>query len=333
VKAKDKGLTISKVHSDSDDSGTFCEQYVFRPGLGADITHFPKESVFGDLIFLDCLKGSVFSGRSKVKQEGSHPFMGHAKLLNKQISYLSPEMEWRSVRAKSLLWSRHYREAIGLSRAFASLPSVLGGGDMAVGRQLTIDDTSLQGYYLPYYYGMLSCEKEEFLIAQELLTGIFRNSGKGFDWDPLEVDLGQLFEGLRLYNWTDVEKELPPYASEMGFLAKQETANRLLGYLPLLYISAELTRRQAFLKWWRKAQPTKKPKLLTFSGRRVKEKHDEHWLYLREIVRPEKRPWDITDLKVLSKRFTDRVRPFYFRRDDPVFENVFFGQTSLYVYM
>jgi hypothetical protein len=332
-KAEDKGLVVTKIHSKSKDSGTFCENYVVRFPEGTDLSKVPKESKFGDLVFLDALKGSVFSGKSKVKQEGSHPFLGHAKLLFKQINYLPDYLVFREGIAKTLLWSRHFREAAGLSRALPSLPPSLGGANIAIGRKLSLQDESLVRSYLPYYYGMLKEENQEiFLFAQELLLGIFRTSSKGFEWDPLDVDIMTICQKLKLIGWHEIEPNLPAYASRWTMGAKIELSSRLLGFEPLFGLGNELMRRQNFLDWWNGMIPPKRKSMLLLRGKEFKRRHEDHWKMIREIITPSHgQPWDVVDLSTLSEKIFGRTRGLYFHKDDPAIKEAFLGMPSLFI--
>jgi hypothetical protein len=326
------GLVVTKIHSKSEDSGTFCENYVVRFPKGTDLSTIPQESLFGDLVFLDSLKGSVFSGKSKVKQDGSDPFLGHAKLLQKQLEYLPKKLGFRVQRAKTLLWSRHFSTAAKLSRALPSLPSYLGGIGIAVGRQLTITDASMEKSYLPYYYGMLREPNQElFLTAQELLLGIFRTSNKGFPWDPLEIDLLDLLKGLKTSSKEEVLQMLPAYAENWTISAKIELLDRKVGYVPLSNIGAELIRRQAFLKWWLGEVPPKRQAMLSLKGALIKERHQRHWDAIREFITPATKPFDVKSLHDLENKLKARSYDLFFRRDDPALKEAFFGMPSMHM--
>jgi hypothetical protein len=71
-------------------------------------------------MFLDIIKGSALSGQSKVKSDGTDPFIGHATLLGKQICW--HPLTRVDERVRTFLWARNYMAAHRLGSSMASLP-------------------------------------------------------------------------------------------------------------------------------------------------------------------------------------------------------------------
>jgi hypothetical protein len=81
------GGSMSKIDSCGKYSGTFCEQGFCKPRDAILILNYDKGSIFGDIYFLDIIKGSIMTAKSKVKADGSSPFIGHVKMLQKQLGW------------------------------------------------------------------------------------------------------------------------------------------------------------------------------------------------------------------------------------------------------
>jgi len=328
------GLVISKIQSKSSDSGTFCEQYLYRLTREESLANkglYSPNTLFGDILFLDVFKGSIFSGKSKIKQDGGNPLIGHAKMLQKQIAWMPPSLVYKKQRSKSLLWTRHYRQVAGISRALPSLPSYLGGLEIAVGRELSLYDESLRKSYLPYYYAILKApSQEDFLIGLELLLGIWRSSGKGFPYEVTDEQLIKVFEQVQIKSQDEVFQLLPDYAQEWTPSAKRELLSRRHGLLPLSQIGSEMVRRDAFLQWWLGKAPEKKVSML-LDPKRFLQKHRENWSKIREIFEPESKPFEITSLTTLSQKLEARLHNQFFDREDPAIREAFLNMPSLFV--
>jgi hypothetical protein len=328
------GLIISKIQSKSNDSGTFCEQYLYRltrEEVKKEEGNFSPTTLFGDLLFLDVFKGSIFSGKSKVKQDGNVSLLGHGKLLQKQMSWMPPSLTGKMHRAKTLLWSRHYREVVGLSRALPSLPSFLGGLDIPVGRHLTLSDPSLERSYLPYYYGILATpDQAEYLINVELLLSIWRTSGKGFTPDLTDETLAKVMSEIKVIPATYAYEMLPAYAAMWTWPAKRELLDRMFNLIPLASLGNEMVRRDAFLKWWQGKRPPKKEAML-LDPKRFRERHLEVWDRIRKNVKPAARPFDVNSLSELNNKIAVRAHNLFFDRNDPVILEAYMNMPSLHL--
>jgi hypothetical protein len=166
-------------------------------------------SVFGDLMFLDTIKGSALSGQAKVKCDGADPFIGHATLLGKQVNW--HPIKYIEDRSKTFLWARNYMAAIRLGSSMASLPFNLGGAALAIGPKVSFEEHDFRNDKLPWYEAMLLLEEREFLKYFLLLRGIYQTNPKGFSWlNDFEV-ITTITENCQLYRMADFQESLPEW--------------------------------------------------------------------------------------------------------------------------
>lgn len=331
LKTKDMGLKISKIDSVSEDSGTFCENYVFRPHSLHDLKTSPPKSTFGDLLFLDVIKGNLLTGKSKIKSDNSDPFIGHAKMLNKQIEYLPPTFNWKARRAKLVLWIRNYKKAVKLGRSKPHLPEALGGLDIAVGNCDAFDSQLMSEKYVPYWCGMLKLDREKFLEYWILLNGIYRQSPKGFPWSNNEEIIAKVVSKAEIaIDEVDIFPHLPSWLSEKPIGDKLRYINQKLGYISVRQIADELSRREAFLNFWERKTPKT---FMTLNVKDAKQRHNDVWKHIRQTVQPEPPPQHIFNFKTLKLEFEIRTWGLYIKRSDPAIAEAFKNTPSMYIWL
>jgi len=330
-KVSDMGLKVSKINSLSEDSGTFCEAYVYKPNSLYDLKTAPKESVFGDLLYLDVIKGSLLTGKSKVQTNNVDPFLGHARMLNKQLAYLPREFQWKARRAKLVLWCRNYKKAVKLGRSKPHLPEALGGLDIAVGSCDSFESELIQKKYLPYFCGMLELPKEEFLKYWLLLSGIYRANPKGFAWSNNELVIAMVISKIEIsVDEKDILPHLPSWIADKSIGEKLRYINRNLGYMPVRQIADELSRREAFLNFWKRKTPSQ---FMTMNLKDARQRHDAAWKIIRAEVAPKPVPYHITSFKKLALEFDLRTWGLYVNREDPAIAEAFQGTPSMYIWL
>jgi hypothetical protein len=208
-------MVTSKLNATSSYAMTYCEQYAARPSDFESIKDLiPKDSRFGNLIFLDIIKGSILSGKTKVNASKNDPFFGHSNMLNKQVAW--HPISWVKERSIRLLWAANYMAAHKLSNAMASLPRSLGGIDMAIGTTLEYDTPTFKEGMLPYYERILSYPVEEFLLYSTLLAGVFQGNPKGVPWSNNEMIISTFLSTCELVDRETVAQLVPEYVHRTG---------------------------------------------------------------------------------------------------------------------
>jgi len=317
------GLELSKINALNRYTMTFCEQYACSPSDFDEVSSSKhRESVFGNLIFLDVIKGSILTGKSKIKVDGSSPFLGHAKMLNKQIAYIADEVKAR--RARVLLWVANYRDCIGIGVARCHLPEMLGGLNVAVGGCEKFDSQMMQTHYVPYLIGMLRLPRSEFLTHQLMLSSIFKANPKGFRWEAEEEQLALILSNARIVDQDDLgvpEHILRgPTSGLLSFIKKE-------GFISMAQLAEEISRRDTYLKLWRGEE---QPAYMTLTTKGVGERHRRVWEGIRRSVRPVREPM-ITSFGRLEKLFQLNTWGAYIHRDDPSIAMAMAGMPSLFL--
>jgi hypothetical protein len=331
AKVAEMGLKVSKINALSNDTGTFCESYVVRLSDLYELKTAPKESIFGDLLFLDVLKGNLMTGKSKVSMSNADPFLGHAKMLNKQIAYLPREFQWKSRRAKVVLWCRNYKKAVKLGRSKPHLPEILGGLDIAVGACDSFESQLMQDKYVPYLCAMLSMERNDFLRYWILLSGIYRANPKGFPWSNDEEIIAKVISKCEVtIDEQDIFPKLPSWIADKPIGSKLRYINQQLGYMPVRQIVDELSRREAFLNFWKGKTPDK---FMTMNLKDARSRHDEVWKIIRTEVKKVPIPYHITSFNKLKTEFELRTWGLYVNREDPAIAEAFKGTPSMYIWL
>lgn len=323
------GLQRSKIDSISRDIATFCEQYLWRAPKGFNLESINDGNRFGDLIFLDSIKGSILTGRSKIKADGAMPFLGHANALNKQLEYTPKDLEWKKDRAKTLLWARNYREAKGITRTLAQWPRIMGGLDLAVGRPPDLDDVRMQNY-LPYLYRLFDSNTAPATVLETLveLQSIWRTSNKGFVWDYDEIDVMKVASQLTIVPTQQAISLIPDYLTGKNWSVQGKYLEQNHGLISLMMLGEELNRRFNFLKWWKGDLPSRK--MLRLRQKQAYERHVLVWNKIRSELKPCGKPFFISDVKKLAHHLGSFTFGMFFQRDDPAIRDAFDGTPSLY---
>lgn len=322
------GLKRSKIDSISRDTATFCEQYLWKPPKDFNSEGMSPDTLFGDLMFLDTIKGSIMTGRSKVKSDGGTPFLGHASMLAKQIAYTPKELAWKDDRAKTILWARNYREARGLTKSLPAWPRSMGGLGLAVGKTPDLDDPRMERY-LPYLYRLFDNNTSQGVILDTLLQlgSIWRGSNKGFIWDSDKIDVMSIAEQLRVVSDEEALAGMPDWLRNKGHSAISAYLSQK-GIISLMNLGEELNRRYNFLMWWKGEIPT--PRMVRLRTKEAAVKHREVWSHIRSSLEPMGRPFYIRTVRDLDRSLTMFVFGKYFERDDPAIRMAFEGMPSLF---
>jgi len=320
------GLKTSKIDAYNTETFTFCEQYGVRNVLGEPTDHLGKDSVFGDLIYLDIIKGSLLTGKPKVKADHSDAFIGQAKMLKTQIEYIP--FKWKAIRARVILWSTNYRKSIKLGRAKPHFPELLGGLSIAVGACDTWDSKIIKSKYRNYLYGMLELPKSEFLKNQILLSGIFRGSPKGFPWSNDEEKLAIITSQCEFISEEEVFSRLPPYFSNKGVSEKLRYISHNLGLITVSQLVDELARRESFLSLWMEKKP---PSYVTLKLEDCVSRHNCVWNQIRQNVEPVEPKWPIDSFKKLQTEFQIRTWGLFVSRESPAIAEAYDGTPSLHI--
>jgi len=316
-------MKVSKIDAFSKDTMTFTEQYAVRPSDLAFHNGYAKESLFGDLVYLDIIKGSILSGKSKVKTVGSHPFIGHSTALNKQIAW--HPIEWVRRRGGPLLWAANYRLANGLASNMASLPIPLGGIGMALTDRIVRFDDELFQKRLPYYEAILGLEFNEFLKYQLLLIGIYKSNPKGKIWQN-DPELIQAFVEHSEF-LSEESIQVPTYLASKGYSATRKYLRDQLGLVSLREAVDVMTRREAFQRFWNEEEVTS---FLTLPVKGAKERANKVWAQIYSEVTPVDHVMSHS-IDELTKKFELRTWGILFKKDHPLYLEVFGGMPSLII--
>jgi hypothetical protein len=286
-----------------------------------------KDSIFGDLVFLDVIKGSLLSGHSKVKADGSSPFFGHANMLNKQIAYTP--LETVKTRARVFLWAKNFVQSAKLSSSMATLPIVLGGVDLAIGRVVSYFDSSFQEKYLPWYEGILNLNERDFLRYYLLLRGIYYANPKGFVWlNDINV-IGKVVENCQLTKITNLDDHIPDYLHNKSAREKLAFISKELNLISFHELAGLLARQDAFRRCW---EGEIAPTFMTLMGRNARHRANKAWAIIKTEVAPTaKENFKSRSMSTLKTQFESRTWGLYVRKDDEAIINCFSGMPTLYL--
>jgi len=290
------GGKTSKLNSSSSDSITFCESYAVKPiDDQIDLVGYPTGSRFGDFFFLDTIKGSLLTGKSKVDMTGSNPFFGHSRMLNKQLAW--HPIKWVKERAKLFLWDANYFAARKLSSGLASLPKELGGLDMAVGPQVNFEDEVFQEKFLPYYCSIATVSDDKvFLAFYTLLQGIYKSNPKGLPYEnDLEV-IEEILSNLKCERIQNMDALVPRYLINKGMVAKLRFVRNEFGLTGVSWLVDEVCRRQSYLKYWNQV---KNDSFLSLPLKAPYERWRRCWAEIRRNFDGRKCPPTVTSIKSL----------------------------------
>jgi len=330
--AEELGMVFSKLNAINKISCTLCESYASRilnQETFEDLAGF-ADCFFNDLFNLDVIKGSILSGRSKVKKDGVSPFIGHAKAASKQA-------RWHLVRStrqrsKVLLWASNFHEAKKLGSSMASLPKELGGLDMLIGKIVDYHSTWFQKERLPWYEAILNLkEYDDFIKYSLLLQGVYRSNPKGFEWENNFNVIQTVCANIKFRRIPNIRRS-PLIPEDMKTLP----VIKLLRYLEDEYdlisidrISEALARREAHRKIW---DGKISRSFMTLKINNVKERANKAWATIKGNLDPvEPTEFRSTDMYTLSKGFRERSWGVYASREDRAIADVFEGMPSLWL--
>lgn len=323
------GCKFSKLNSASEDSGTFCEQY-FANVSNLEIYESLKQfdnSIFGDLVFLDTIKGSTLSGNSKVKADGKSPLIGHGQLLNKQIQW-NP---WSGTKEKAttFLWASNFMEARKLSSAMSSLPQALGGIDIALGTILTYHDDKFYGSFLPYYEQMLNLELDEFLKYYLLLTGIYKANPKGHAWENDWKVISELVQDVVVLDIKNIDEVVPEELRDKQPLVKLRYINEELNLVSFRNLVDEIARRESFHKMWNGVVTNN---FMTLKISNVRQRVNQAWAIIKSNLDPVPvENFRSVSMRDLLNKFQERTWGLYVSKEDKKIADVFCGMPSMFM--
>jgi hypothetical protein len=322
------GGETSKFNSISPHAMTFCEQYAYAPSDAGSHDGYAKGSRFGDLFFLDTIKGSILSGKSKVTASKQSPFFGHSRMLNKQLEW--HPISWVRERAPKLIWASNYNEAIKLGSATATLPDILGGFDLSLGKRMDESVYEYRVLYKPYLEKILTLEEVPFLTFVTLLLGIYKSNPKGVPYENSFGLLQELLPELEVTRVRDINSLLPSWMGTRPIGERIRFVGKVLNLGTVDHLVEELARREAFkLLWDQKSNPKQ---YMTLGVSDVRKRHHEVWTEIRRSLEPvplsrhkSSNPED------LAKRLRTRLWGYYYSKEDGALKDVFGGMTTLYM--
>jgi hypothetical protein len=317
---------MSKIHSRSSDSGTFCENWFILPIDDGEEKRvaYSADSLFGDIWFLDTIKGSLLSGHAKVKADGADPFIGQARMLSKQIEW--HPIKWMKYAVPIVLWSRNFMSARFLGNINPHLPISLGGLEIALGPMDPIEDPRMAANYAAYLEAMLQLPIEEFLKWQILLTGITRSNPKGVPWENDPVRIGLLVSKIQTFAESNVLSDIPDYVTRRGRGDVMRYMDETLGLTSVRFLTDLMTRLEAFKAFW-DGKAADQP-FLTISCRKLRPRFKSVWTKIRKEVVPvsqvESKSW-----QELGKKFDRRTWGLLFSKSDPAVAEIYDGMSTL----
>ena len=327
--AEQLGCKFSKINSVSEDTATFCEEYVAKVSdleTFEDLKGFAN-SIFGDLMFLDLIKGSLMSGRSKIKADGKSPFIGHASALNKTLQW-NP-IESTKTRGKIFLWASNFMEAKRLGSAMASLPHPIGGADLAVGTIIEYSDRKFKEGMLPYYERMLTLEPWDFLKYYVLLSGIYKANPKGFAWENDWKVISEVLTDSTIIVAPNFDTLLPEGHNLKKPIEKLRFINDTLRLVSVRNLSDELCRRDAFHKLW---NGKVNKAFMTLKISNVRQRVNHAWAIIKSNLEPvPENEFRTTSMRDLTWRFQEKSWGFYVSRDDEAISRCFQGTPSMFL--
>jgi hypothetical protein len=328
LQAERLGCQFSKLNSISEDTATFCENYVAKVSdlnNFADLAAF-KDSIFGDLLFLDIIKGSALSGQSKVSADGGDPFIGHANLLGKQVKW-HPLTSVKTC-SKVFLWARNYNSAHKLASSMASLPIPLGGLELAVGPTILYSDSEFQKGKLPWYEGILDLPERDFLEYYLLLRGVYQANPKGIPWMNSVQTIHEITKSCELFHEPDVMAMLPDWLHDKGMREKLSFIEKELRMVSFHHLISEIARQDSFAAQWNGKQPNSYMTLLSKDSRT---RSNQVWGAIKSKVVPkDPSAYKSNSMKTLATLFESKTWGLWVPRDSPAIRSAFGGMPSLF---
>jgi len=326
--AKNLNCSFSKINSISTDSLTFCENYCSKVTDLDDLKDVKsfEDSIFGNLLFLDTIKGSPLSGKSKVKADGASPFMGHASLLNKQVKW--HPLSSVSNRAKVFLWSRNYYSSVRLSNSMAGLPVSLGGADLALGRTMSYMDPEFQANYLPWYEALVQLPQKEFFSYYLLLRGIFQSNPKGYPWENDYEVIRQITSKCTVIDLQNINDVLPDWMYTKTTREKLSYIEKELKLISFHHIASLLARQESFLKMWNLEEVKS---FVTSPVKGARERSNKVWGTIKGNVKPTSpREFKSNSMSTLENLYISKTKGFYVSKEDPAILDAFKGMPDLF---
>jgi hypothetical protein len=318
------GGKMSKIHALSPDAGMLCENYFVKPADPPE--NYDHNSQFGELFFLDVIKGSTLSGQSKVQAEGQKPAVGHAKLVATQTSW--HPVPWIRERAPVLLFAKNFRELIGLGRSKAWLPQVMGGlGINSVGLTTADTERNFAGI-APYYEGILQLavtDIKAFVKYYVLLQSISKPSPKGFDFF-LDPEQEEHLKGLEVQSTDEVYSSLPSWAASASRPTREKLVREQFGFVPLVQLASTLARVQAFAEFWAGKLPTNRA--ITLSPKAMAKRYSSVWKIIKSEVTPISTDKTIGQVEKAMKTV---VFSIFFNEDSPAIRSLYGGIASVHL--
>jgi len=322
------GAKFSKLNSICEDAGTFCESYFAKVSneetLGALGAY--NDSKFGDVFFLDIIKGSLLGGQTKVRMSGADSFLGHANMLSKQIAWHPSNLV--KLRAPRFLWAVHYESATKLTSAMVTLPITLGGMSLAIREPITESHPwwiANQGYYET----MLHQPLREFLKYQTLLRGIFLANPKGQSWSNDLEKISSICENVRMYTEAQMAELSPAFVPDLGFRERVSWIKENLNMIMMFQLPEYLARQESFLKQWNmkdQAEP------INCTARGVKGREMYAWGKIKTDLYPmEPNEFRYRTIKQIEREFRLKAGGLWISKDDPAIEEALSFMPSLFI--
>jgi hypothetical protein len=319
---------FSKINSISRDAATFCEQWMAMVSdldTIKDLDAF-KDSIFGDTAFIDCIKGSTLAGKSKVKSDKSDPFIGHATLLTKQVKW-NPFTTIKE-RAPIFLWCRNYRQAVGIGIKFASLPTQLGGMEIAIGNSYEYNDDSFQEELLPYFERILELTQIEFLQYYLLLRGIFKANPKGFSYENNWAKIQLIVNDCNIVTQESVTKQIPDHILAKGYSAQRLFVANKLKLSSFHDLADTLARLDAFEKHW---EMKDNKTFLSVTVKDCRRRANQALAIIKSNLTKKEKPFRSNSMLTLAAMYREKSEGLYVRKDDEAVIKAFGGMPDLVV--
>jgi len=319
---------MSKIDSQCVDMGTFTENWFCIPVDDSEQLriNYPEDSLFGEIWFLDTIKGSLLSGHAKVKADGASPFIGQARMLSKQI--LWHPIEWMRRVVPTILWARNFMEARFMGTINPHLPISLGGLEIALGKMDPITDPHMRDNYACYLEAMLQMPIQDFLKWQILLTGISRANPKGVPWSNDEFKIAMIVSKVQTFAESNVLSDIPLSVHNKGRGEVQRFMAETMNLTSVRFLTDALTRLEAFKAFW-DGKAASQP-FMSITTRKLRPRFKSVWTKIREQVTPvtevTSRSWN-----ELGKKFDQRTWGLLFSQDDPAFNELYEGMSTLSV--
>jgi len=311
----------SKIDAYSPRTGTYCEQWVVR--LTTDERKYYasqaeyKDSLFGDLLFLDIIKGSLLTNQSKVKNNGTSPFIGHAKMAYRQLRW-HPK-SWVRQRVPKLLWALNYIEARMVSRSHAYFPPWLGGIDIPLQKYLKDDlrhpDNDLViSNYLIYLLPIVdkSVDVVETLEVEALLHNLQTGSNKGTKFDNNLDKIVEILENSKVKSLAEVINLEPDWVKKIPWYKQYRYFEEKYSMISTRELNSLLNNLKSIQEVWQSESPIARP-IKRQALRNLERRFGSAWKQIRskyppkDIVEAKNRVLELGTIKNFEKKINDRT--------------------------